>query len=120
MPSQDHLKVFMEQPGFSVGCCDLHYGAEEMESFPLSHARVGVGRLLVNIRERYGASLRVDLIDPRNIISLFDLFRYRVNNKEPVWILNGSLIFRGVPEWETLREKVDLMIGQEQDRGLKD
>lgn len=120
MQKEDRLKVFLEQPGFSVGCCDVHYGAEEMESFPLSDARVSVGRLLVNIRERYGARLRVDLIDPRNVMSLFDLFRYRVKNTEPAWILNGSLIFRGVPEWDDLREKVDLVIDPEQDRGVKD
>ncbi|MDO9509265.1 MAG: hypothetical protein Q7I97_08035 [Thermovirgaceae bacterium] len=107
MTHKARLKVFLEQPGFSVGCVNLEYGEEEMKSFPLAEVRVRVGRLLVNIRERYGASLRVDLIDPRNIVSLFGIFRYRVKSTEPVWILDGSLIFRGVPEWEALQNSID-------------
>lgn len=119
MTKEHRLKVFLEQPGFSVGCIDLEYGEEEMKSFPLSETRLMVGRLLVSIRDRYKDALRVDLIDPRNITALFDIFRFRVKSTEPVWILDGSLIFRGVPEWDDLQRSIDLIMDKEEKRGGK-
>lgn len=120
MPEKHRLKVFLEQPGFSVGCVDLEYGEEEMKSFLLAEERLLVGRLLVNIRGRYGEKLRVDLMDPRNIMSLFDIFRFRVRSTEPVWILDGRLIFRGVPEWEDLYRAIDRVMDEKEIRGGKD
>ncbi|GAB6280976.1 MAG: hypothetical protein STSR0007_11100 [Thermovirga sp.] len=120
MSQEVRLKVFLEQPGFSVGCVDLEYGTEEMKSFPLAEERLMVGRLLVNLRGRYGENLRVDLIDPRNIMSLFDIFRFRVRSTEPVWILDGGLIFRGVPEWEDLYRVIDRVMDKKEIRGGKD
>lgn len=107
MPKEHRLKVFLEQPGFSVGCIDLEYTDEEMKSFPLTEKRLIVGRILVSIRERYGARLRVDLLDPRNILSFWDILRFRVKSTEPVWILDGRLIFRGVPEWKDIQQEID-------------
>jgi hypothetical protein len=111
------LKIFIEQPGFSVGCVDLDYGEEEMKSFPLSGERNRVGSLLVRLREKFGDSLRVDLIDPRNIAFLFDIFRYHVKSTEPVWILDGKVIFRGVPEWKDFCCVVDTVVHKDETRG---
>ncbi len=107
MAEKARLKVFIEQPGFAVGCVALDYGKEEMKSFPLTDDRNRVGSLLIRLRERYGDRLRVDLIDPRNIAFLFDIFRYHVKSTEPVWILDGKVIFRGLPEWENLCDTID-------------
>lgn len=107
MPKEHRLKVFLEQPGFSVGCIDLEYSEEEMKSFPLTEKRLVVGRILVSIRERYGDRLRVDLLDPRNIMSFFDILRFRVKSTEPTWILDGRLLFRGVPEWKDIQREID-------------
>jgi len=107
MPEKARLKVFIEQPGFSVGCVDLDYGEEEMKSFPIAEDRINIGSLLVRLRERYGDELRADLIDPRNIAYLLDVLRYRVNNTEAVWVLDGEVVFRGIPEWGALMQKVD-------------
>lgn len=114
MTKEHRIKVFLEQPGFSVGCIDLDYSEEEMKSFPLSEKRLQVGRLLVNLRDRYGSALRVDLLDPRNIMSLFDIYRFRVKSTEPTWILDGSLIFRGVPDWDDLQRIIDRVMDKKE------
>jgi hypothetical protein len=119
MARRSHLKVFLEHPGFSVGCVDLEYGEEEMKSFPMALARLQVGKLLVSLRESFGDSLRVDLVDPRSITSLFDILRFRVKCTEPAWVLDGRLVFRGVPEWEDLQQSIELAIGEKGPEGGK-
>lgn len=114
MSEEHRLKVFLEHPGFSVGCIDLEYSEEEMKSFPLSEVRLQVGRLLVGLRNRYGSALRVDLLDPRNIMSLFDIFRFRVKSTEPAWILDGRLVFRGVPDLNDLQQVIDQVMGNKE------
>ncbi|NLV65192.1 MAG: hypothetical protein GXY69_04685 [Synergistaceae bacterium] len=83
-----------------------------MKSFPIAEDRISVGSLLVRLRERYGDELRIDLIDPRNIAYLLDVLRFRVNNTEAVWVLDGKVIFRGIPEWCVLMNEVDQITGK--------
>ncbi|HBG14768.1 MAG TPA: hypothetical protein DDW96_05565 [Synergistaceae bacterium] len=83
-----------------------------MKSFPIAEDRINIGSLLVRLRERYGDELRADLIDPRNIAYLLDVLRYRVNNTEAVWVLDGEVVFRGIPEWDALMQKVDQVTGK--------
>ena len=104
MGSQDVLKIYVEGPGFDVGCCPVHYGQEEMATFPGAQQRRQVGALLVRLRERFGEGLRVDLIDPRSLMALGALFRFRLKGTEVAWVWRKKLIFRGIPAWEELEK----------------
>ena len=91
------------------------YGKEEMRSFPMQAARVAVGSLLRRVRERFGDRLRVDLIDPRCSFFLFDLIRFNVRATEATWVLDGRLLFRGVPEEAALLSELERRIPPEAD-----
>lgn len=91
------------------------YGEEEMRSFPMQAARVAVGSLLRRVRERFGDRLRVDLIDPRCSFFLFDLVRFNVRATEATWVLDGRLLFRGVPEETALLSELERRIQPEAD-----
>ena len=86
-----------------------------MRSFPMQAARVAVGSLLRRVRERFGDRLRVDLIDPRCSFFLFDLIRFNVRATEATWVLDGRLLFRGVPEEEALLSELERRIPTEAD-----
>ncbi|WP_300526541.1 hypothetical protein [Aminiphilus sp.] len=106
------LKVYMERPGFGVGCCPIEYGRIEMESFPMALEMRRVGELLRNVRDHFGESVRLELIDPRNVIALKDVFRFRIRSTEVVWILDGKLLLRGIPSsWDDLRRSLDAALG---------
>ncbi len=102
MGSQEILKIYVENPGFEVGCCPVVYGKEEMASFPGAHQRRQVGELLVRLRERFGDQLRIDVIDPRSVLALGALFRFRLKGTEAAWVWRRKLLFRGIPSWEDL------------------
>ncbi len=102
--SQKILKIYVESPGFEVGCCPVVYGREEMESFPGAQQRLQVGALMVRLRERFGDRVRVDLIDPRSLLALVALFRFRLKGTEAAWVWRGKLLFRGVPAWAELEQ----------------
>ena len=91
------------------------YGEEEMRSFPMQAARVAVGSLLRRVRERFGDRLRVDLIDQRCSFFLFDLIRFNVRATEATWVLDGRLLFRGVPEEGALLSELERRIPPEAD-----
>ncbi|MGI6783595.1 MAG: hypothetical protein ACOX5A_05145 [Aminivibrio sp.] len=78
-----------------------------MKSYPQAAAREAAGKLIVKIRETYGKSIEVNIYDPRCCLWFFDLVRFGVR-AEPTWILDGRLLFRGIPGWEELREKIDM------------
>jgi len=107
MKSLPRLKVYMEQPGFSVGCVDLEYGEEEMKSFPMADVRLKVGKLLKQIKETYKGKIEIDLVDPRNIIALRDVLVFGIKSTEVTWVLKRKVLFRGVPEWETIKKAID-------------
>ena len=84
-----------------------------MRSFPMQAARVAVGSLLRRVRERFGDRLRVDLIDPRCSFFLFDLIRFNVRATEATWVLDGRLLFRGVPEEAALLSELERRLSPE-------
>jgi len=77
-----------------------------MKSFPQAAAREAAGQLLVKMEETYGDALEVNIYDPRCCLWFFDLVRFNIR-AEPTWILDGRLLWRGIPTWEELREKID-------------
>lgn len=78
-----------------------------MKSFPQAAARLAVGKLLVKLRGKYGDSMEVNIYDPRCLLWFFDLVRFSVKALEPCWVLDGKLLFRGIPSWEELEKKMD-------------
>ncbi|MFA0887878.1 MAG: hypothetical protein ACC613_02135 [Synergistales bacterium] len=82
-----------------------------MESFPMRADRESAAELLVKMREAFGDRVEIDILDPRCSFWIFDLIRFRVKSTEAVWVLDGKLIFRGIPLWEdlekALRTRVD-------------
>ena len=69
--------------------------------------RVLAGRLIAQAYKKYKDTLRIDRIDPRCLFYLWDIIRFRVKATEAVWVLNGQLIFRGIPAWEDLERALD-------------
>lgn len=64
--------------------------------------RASADKMLLQIYEKYKGRVEVYCIDPRSIFWFFDLVRFRVKATDIVWILNGKLLFRGVPEWAVI------------------
>ncbi len=65
------------------------------------------GKLMVRIREVYGDRVEMVVIDPRASIWFFDFFRYRIKANEVTWVMDGKVLFRGVPPWEKMRDILD-------------
>ncbi len=84
-----------------------------MESFPMRTDRESVGRLLVKVRDTFGDRIEIDILDPRCSFWIFDLVRFRVKSTEPVWILDGKLLFRGIPGWTELEGVLAERLGME-------
>ncbi len=77
-----------------------------MKSFPQAAAREAAGRLIVKLKERYGSFIDINIYDPRCCLWFFDIARFSVR-AEPTWILDGRLLYRGIPGWDELVEKID-------------
>ncbi|MCI7403799.1 MULTISPECIES: hypothetical protein [unclassified Pyramidobacter] len=61
----------------------------------------------MKLKEEYGPRLDINFYDPRCFVFLFDTLRYRLRGDEVTWVLNGKVIFRGIPEWENLKDAID-------------
>jgi hypothetical protein len=59
------------------------------------------------LRDRYGQHLDISIVDPRNIMALWDNIRYGVRPSRPVWILDRRKIFEGIPELADLQGTID-------------
>ncbi|MDR1740243.1 MAG: hypothetical protein LBR38_00120 [Synergistaceae bacterium] len=66
-----------------------------------------VGALAVLLKERYGSSLEIAMVDPRNLIALWDNIRYGVRPARPTWVLGKTKIFDGIPEAAVLTDAID-------------
>ena len=69
------------------------------------------------LREEFGTEyVEYESINPRNILFLPNLFKYKIKGNELLWLIlrpNGEVykMFRGIPSYEELREAVrNLMI----------
>ena len=63
--------------------------------------------LLRTLKERYGESVHISVVDPRNPLVLWYAIRYRAWATFSTWILNGKKIFEGIPELEKLERLID-------------
>jgi hypothetical protein len=84
-----------------------------MESFPMRADRESVAGLLLKLRDCYGDRIDVDILDPRCSFWMFDLVRFRVRSTEVVWVLDGKLLFRGIPDWRELEGILAERLGNE-------
>jgi hypothetical protein len=66
-----------------------------------------VGELLCSLKERYGNRLDISIVDPRNIVALWDNIRYGVRVSKPAWILDRKKIGEGVLNLEDLQNAID-------------
>jgi hypothetical protein len=82
-----------------------------MDSFPMKADRESAAELLVKLRNTFGDRLDIDILDPKCSFWIFDLVRYRVESTEAAWVLDGRLIFRGIPEWKDLEKAVAERVG---------
>lgn len=105
------MKIFQERPTGGFGCCTcMSYTEEERKSQPGTMDRIAVSALTKKLRETYGDKLSVDFYDPRCFAWIGDVFRYRLRGGEVTWVLDNSVVFRGVPSWEQLKELVDTAV----------
>jgi len=105
------LKIFMEKPEIYSCCLPIDYREmEEMETFHLLGEREKVGSLLRRIKREYGDKIEVELIDPRNVLYFFEIFKYKIRAKEIAWVLNNKVFFRGIPLWDELKAALDQAI----------
>ena len=81
--------------------------------------RESASKMLLQIYEKYKGRIEVYCIDPRSIFWFFDLVRFRVKAMDIVWILNGKLLFRGVPEWAIIDSILADVLGVETQVPLK-
>jgi hypothetical protein len=59
------------------------------------------------VKERYGDRVDISVVDPRNILALWDNFRYQVRPSRPTWVLDRKKIYDGVPELNDLTRALD-------------
>ena len=73
--------------------------------------RESAAKLLVRLHATFGDRLEIDILDPRCSFWIFDLIRFRVKSTEAAWVLDGKLVFRGIPGWEELEKVVAAKVG---------
>ena len=57
--------------------------------------------------------LEIQSLDPRNILFIGDVFRYKLKGKEPTWIIEWTgepIVIRGVPKFEELARTISEVI----------
>ena len=101
------IKLFLEKDSFNVGCVGVKYTEEERRSLPQGKNMDQIGSILNALRNKYGDTLEISIIDPRSIISIVDNIRYNVKSSKPTWVLDGRKIFEGIPLWEDLENSID-------------
>ncbi|HOO63043.1 MAG TPA: hypothetical protein PK364_03865 [Synergistaceae bacterium] len=78
-----------------------------MRSFPSAANRELAGPLLVRLRETFGSNVEIRILDPKCLFWILPVIRHKIKATEPVWILEGHCIFRGIPSWEQLRALIE-------------
>ncbi len=69
--------------------------------------RVAVGKLLKRLYQQYSGRLTLDFCNPRSIVWIFHIYRYRIDCRKMTWILGDQVIYRGIPSWDELRDAID-------------
>ncbi len=114
------VKLYMEKAQVYAGCFDIDYGdTEDFNSFHLKTETIQVKDYMPRLREEFGTDvLELQSLDPRNILFLPDVFRYKIKGKEPLWVIlrpSGEVykIFRGMPAYDELRDTIKRLLEEE-------
>jgi hypothetical protein len=51
--------------------------------------------------------LDISIVDPRNVLALWDNIRYGVRPSKPTWILDRKKFYEGVPDLAVLQRAID-------------
>ncbi|GEM_PF-1182801 len=114
------VKLYMEKAQVYSGCFDIDYGeTEDFNTFHLKTETETVKEYMPRLREEFGTEyVDYQSLDPRNILLLPDVFKYKIKGKEPLWVIqrpNGEVykIFRGMPPYEELRDAIRQLLIEE-------
>ena len=114
------VRLYIEKAQVYSSCFDIDYGeTEDFDTFHLKTETLTVKEYMPKLREEFGTKyVEYESIDPRNILFLFDVFKYKIKGKEPLWLIirpNGEVykMFRGIPSYEELREAVRSLLIEE-------
>jgi hypothetical protein len=91
---------------------DFNAMQAEKETFLTLPLATQVASLAREVSREFGSRIELDLVDPRNMFFLLDVLRYGVKPTEPVWILDGKIAFRGIPEWKDLKAAIEESLGR--------
>lgn len=75
------------------------------------------GKLIVKVKETFGDEVDLNLYDPRSPFWIWDIVKFSIRGGEPAWVLEGELIFKGVPDWEDLKKAIDTGVKKNKERG---
>jgi len=109
------LKVYIERPQVYASCFDIDYGeTDDFLTFHLKDEIEEAKDLLRRIRREFPPDvLEIQSLDPRNILFIGDVFKYKLKGKEPTWIIEWTgepIVFRGVPRFEELAGAISAVI----------
>ena len=104
---QHKLKIYRERPIVGCGCCTKSLSGDEMKGFKGGECLVEAGGLYMKLKQEYAGRLDVQFYDPRCFVFLFDTLRYRLRGGEVTWVLDGKVIYRGVPQYDELKKLID-------------
>lgn len=114
------VRLYIEKAQVYAGCFDIDYGdTEDFNTFHLKVETLTVKEYMPKLREEFGTEhVEYESLDPRNILLLLDVFKYKIKGNEPLWVIlrpNGEVykIFRGMPPYEELREAVRSLLIKE-------
>lgn len=85
----------------------MPYRGEERESYPGAKSRMLTGNLIVKVKDRFKDAVDLNIYDPRSPFWIWDVIRFSVKGGEPAWIVEGELLFKGVPSWEELEKALE-------------
>ncbi|MDR1651967.1 MAG: hypothetical protein LBR87_09290 [Synergistaceae bacterium] len=92
------------------GCCGVtalrSTTGEPLYSNPREYA-ADVGKLLRELRDRYGSGVEISVVNSWGFWALADVIRLKITPSKPAWVLDGKKIFEGVPDPGVLFDAID-------------
>ncbi|UZN22585.1 hypothetical protein GM182_01345 [bacterium 3DAC] len=85
------LRVFVEKPIVYSGCGRVPYRkTDDYQFFPSKQALETLKTYLPALKEEFGDRLRIEVVDPRNILFFFDVLKYGVKGTNSLWVIKDK------------------------------